>query len=113
MPCLFLASVIDFYPVCHLTGAVALVGLFGNAIVVLIITSTRRRGQRSPVQLFLLHLAISDLLVCTVNIPLTLWVNFYYPEEDKSGASGVCKIARFVQVSGVACLISNVQLPPC
>ena len=78
----------------------ALVGLFGNAFVVSIIVSARRRGQRSGVQLFLLHLAISDLMVCIVCIPLTLWVNFYYPEEDKTGASAVCKVTRFVQVRG-------------
>ena len=76
----------------------ALIGLCGNGIVVFIIASSRRRGQRSPVQLFLLHLAISDLLVCLLNIPLTIWVNFYYPEEDMAGASAVCKITRFVQV---------------
>lgn len=76
----------------------ALIGLCGNGMVVFIIASSRRRGQRSPVQLFLLHLAISDLLVCLLNIPLTIWVNFYYPEEDMAGASAVCKITRFVQV---------------
>jgi len=103
----------EFIVAVVLLGAVALVGLFGNAIVVLIITSTRRRGQRSPVQLFLLHLAISDLLVCTVNIPLTLWVNFYYPEEDKTGASGVCKLARFVQFlapSSSICLLTVISI---
>lgn len=83
----------------YLSGLVSLVGLLGNTFVISIIASSRRRGQRSNVQLFLLHLAISDLLVCIVCIPLTLWVNFYYPDEDKSGANGVCKLARFVQVS--------------
>ena len=83
----------------YLEGVVSLVGLFGNGFVVSIIASSRRRGQRSPVQLFIMHLAISDLLVCILCIPLTLWVNFYFPEEDKKGASGVCKLARFVQVS--------------
>lgn len=83
----------------YLSGLVSLIGLLGNTFVISIIASSRRRGQRSNVQLFLLHLAISDLLVCIVCIPLTLWVNFYYPDEDKSGANGVCKLARFVQVS--------------
>lgn len=82
----------------YLAGIISIVGLIGNSLVVSIIVSSRRRGQRSPVQLFLLHLAISDLLVCILCIPLTIWVNFYYPEEDKKGASGVCKLARFVQV---------------
>lgn len=94
-----------------LSGAVALIGLFGNSIVVSIIASSRRRGQRSAVQLFLLHLAISDLLVCMLCIPLTLWVNFYFPEEDQSGASGICKVTRFVQVSIVDVAFSFVSLP--
>lgn len=83
----------------YIAGLISLVGLIGNSLVVSIIVSSRRRGQRSAVQLFLLHLAISDLLVCIVCIPLTLWVNFYYPEEDVKGAGGLCKLARFVQVS--------------
>lgn len=81
-----------------LEGIISLVGLFGNSIVASIIFSSRRRGRRSAVQLFLLHLAISDLLVCIVCIPLTIWINFYYPEQDKPGAGAVCKIARYVQV---------------
>jgi len=83
----------------NLTGLVSLVGLIGNSFVISIVVSTRRRGQRSAVQLFLLHLAISDLLVCIVCIPLTLWLTFYYPEENVKGAGGLCKFTRFVQVS--------------
>ncbi len=86
-----------FFPC--VAGLISIVGLIGNCLVVSIIVSSRRRGQRSAVQLFLLHLAISDLLVCILCIPLTIWVNFYYPEEDQKGAGGVCKLARFVQVS--------------
>lgn len=103
----------EFVAAVVLLGLVALVGLIGNGIVIAIIASSRRRGQRSAVQLFLLHLAISDLLVCVVCIPLTLWVNFYYPEEDKSGASGVCKLTRFVQFlapSSSICLLTIISI---
>ncbi|XP_029212602.2 pyroglutamylated RF-amide peptide receptor-like [Acropora millepora] len=103
----------EFVTAVVLLGAVALIGLCGNGIVVFIIASSRRRGQRSPVQLFLLHLAISDLLVCLLNIPLTIWVNFYYPEEDMAGASAVCKITRFVQFlapSSSMCLLTVISV---
>jgi len=88
-----------FISLSHTAGLISLIGLIGNSFVISIIVSSRRRGQRSAVQLFLLHLAISDLLVCIVCIPLTLWLIFYYPEEDVKGASGLCKFARFIQVS--------------
>lgn len=88
-----------FISLSHTAGLISLIGLIGNSFVISIIVSSRRRGQRSPVQLFLLHLAISDLLVCIVCIPLTLWMIFYYPEEDVKGAGGLCKFARFIQVS--------------
>lgn len=103
----------EFVVTVVLLGAVALIGLCGNSMVVFIIMSSRRRGQRSPVQLFLLHLAISDLLVCLLNIPMTIWINFYYPEEDKSGASAICKIARFVQFlapSSSMCLLTVISI---
>ena len=50
------------------------IGLFGNRIVVAVISTLRRRGQKTSVQLFLLNSAISDLMVC------------------------LCKLARFMQV---------------
>jgi len=97
----------------NIAGLVSLVGLIGNSFVISIIVSTRRRGQRSAVQLFLLHLAISDLLVCVVCIPLTLWLIFYYPEENVKGASGLCKFTRFVQFlapSSSMCLLTVISI---
>ena len=73
-------------------------GLAGNGAVVAIITALRRRGQKSSVQLFLLHLAISDLMVCLLCIPLTFFTNFHYPTEYHTRDRGLCKLARFMQV---------------
>ena len=81
-----------------LTGPIFLIGLVGNGIVVAVITTLRRRGQKSSVQLFLLHLAISDLLVCLLCIPLTIFTNFHYPAEYYKADLGLCKLSRFMQV---------------
>ena len=79
-------------------GLISVLGLAGNGIVVVVITALRRRGQENAVQLFLLHLAISDLLVCLLCIPLTIFTNFYYPEEYQKNLDGLCKLSRFMQV---------------
>ena len=79
-------------------GFIFVIGLVGNGIVVTVITALRLRGQKSSVQLFLLHLAISDLMVCLLGIPLTFFTNFHYPTEYHTSDSGLCKLARFTQV---------------
>lgn len=80
----------------------AIVGCIGNGFVVTVVTILRRRGHKSSVQLFLLHLAISDLMVCLLCIPLTIFSNFHYPTQYSSMDDGICKLSRFVQVK---CLI--------
>ena len=79
-------------------GFIFVFGLAGNGAVVAIITALRRRGQKSSVQLFLLNLAICDLMVCLLCISLTFFTNFYYPTEYHTRDSGLCKLARFMQV---------------
>ena len=73
-------------------------GLVGNVIVVAVITTLRKRGQKASMQLFFLHLAISDLMVCLLCIPLTIFTNFNYPNEFYERDVGLCKISRFMQV---------------
>ena len=75
-----------------------IIGLVGNVIVVAVITTLRKRGQKASVQLFFLHLAISDLMVCLLCIPLTIFINFNYPNEFYERDVGLCKISRFMQV---------------
>ena len=75
-----------------------IIGLVGNVIVVAVITTLRKRGQKASVQLFFLHLAISDLMVCLLCIPLTIFTNFNYPTEFYERDVGLCKISRFMQV---------------
>ncbi|KXJ16317.1 Pyroglutamylated RFamide peptide receptor [Exaiptasia diaphana] len=69
----------------------------GNGLVLAIIAIVRRSGFKSTVQLFIVHLAISDLFVCILCIPMTIFSNFHYPINDGIGGIVLCKIVRFVQ----------------
>ena len=80
------------------TGLILIIGLLGNGIVVAVISNLRQQGQKTSVQLFLLNLAVSDLMVCLLCIPLTIFTNFYYPKDMTRRDDGFCKLARFIQV---------------
>ena len=77
------------------TGLILIIGLLGNGIVVAVISNLRQQGQKASVQLFLLNLAVSDLMVCLLCIPLTIFTNFYHLTRRDDG---FCKLARFMQV---------------
>ena len=77
------------------TGLILIIGLLGNGIVVAVISNLRQQGQKTSVQLFLLNLAVSDLMVCLLCIPLTIFTNFYHLTRRDNG---FCKLARFMQV---------------
>ena len=69
-------------------------GLTGNGLVCYVIS--RSRYTRSSMYFFLVQLAIADILVCSVSIPLTLMTTYQTPLlliQDKI----LCKIVRFVQ----------------
>ena len=98
-------------------GLIMIIGLVGNVIVVAVITTLRKRGQKASMQLFFLHLAISDLMVCLLCIPLTIFTNFNYPNEFYERDVGLCKISRFMQVLDLPLCtiqfeISNYPPPP-
>ena len=80
------------------SGLILIIGVIGNGVVAAVITALRRRGHKNSVQLFLLHLAISDLMVCLLCIPLTIFTNFYYPQKYLKDREGLCKLSRFMQV---------------
>ncbi|CAH3175424.1 unnamed protein product, partial [Porites lobata] len=79
------------------TGLILIIGLLGNGIVLAVISNLRRRGHKTSVQLFLVNLAVSDLMVCLLCIPLTIFVNFYYPNKIAKREVGFCKLARVMQ----------------
>ena len=80
------------------SGLILIIGVIGNGVVAAVITALRRRGHKNSVQLFLLHLAISDLMVCLLCIPLTIFTNFHYPQKYLKDREGLCKLSRFMQV---------------
>ena len=69
-------------------------GITGNGLVCYVITRSRR--TRSSMYFFLIQLAVADILVCLVSIPLTLLSTQPRPilllQNDIS-----CKMVRFIQ----------------
>lgn len=73
----------------------AIVGFLGNGLVVAVIL--RAKKMRSVMNRFILHLAISDLIVSVLAIPLFLTVNFKDDIASHTYSLPLCKIARFFQ----------------
>ena len=73
----------------------AVVGFLGNGLVIAVIL--RAKKLRSVMNRFILHLAISDLIVSVLAIPLFLSVNFKTDIASHSYSLPLCKIARFFQ----------------
>lgn len=69
----------------------AVVGFLGNGLVVAVIL--RAKKLKSVMNRFILHLALSDMIVSVLAIPLFLFINFH----DGGQSLIVCKIARFFQ----------------
>ena len=76
-------------------GMAAVIGFIGNALVVVVIF--RAKKLRSVMNRFVLHLAISDLIVCSLCIPLFLVVNFKFVGNPTSSRIASCKLTRFLQ----------------
>lgn len=69
----------DFLPVCVTYLAIFLVGVLGNALTCAVIL--RYRVMQTPTNFYLLSLAVSDLLVLLLGMPLELyemWQNYPY-----------------------------------
>lgn len=73
----------------------SVVGFFGNGLVVAVIL--RAKKLRSVMNRFVLHLAISDLIVSVLAIPMFLLINFKDDIASHSYSLPLCKIARFFQ----------------
>ena len=106
----YCSEVYTLYVFRSFIGLIMIIGLVGNVIVVAVITTLRKRGQKASVQLFFLHLAISDLMVCLLCIPLTIFTNFNYPTEFHERDVGLCKISRFMQVLELLLCISQFEI---
>ena len=60
-----------FYTLVIIYGVVISLGLLGNFVILYAILS--KRGMRTARNYFILCLAVSDLLLCVLTMPLTLW----------------------------------------
>lgn len=73
----------------------AVVGFLGNGLVVGVIL--RAKKLKSVMNRFILHLAVSDMIVSVIAIPLFLFINFNDGLLNDGKSVTVCKIARFFQ----------------
>ena len=73
----------------------SVVGFLGNGLVIAVIM--RAKKLKSVMNRFILHLAISDMVVSVLAIPLFLFVNFNDKMVNDTTSLAVCKIARFFQ----------------
>ncbi|XP_062572455.1 QRFP-like peptide receptor [Saccostrea cucullata] len=86
-----------------LYSIVFFLGLFGNIFV--IITVLHYKHMRTLTNVFLVNLAISDLLVVLFCIPITLGTSVY---RDYVYGIGMCKLTSFLQ--GSAICVSSLSL---
>lgn len=80
--------------ICFLSIA-SCVGFVGNGLVVAVIL--RAKKLKSVMNRFILHLAISDMIVSVLAIPLFLFINFNNGLTNDTTSLTVCKLARFFQ----------------
>ena len=71
-----------------------ILGITGNGLVCYVIS--RSRFTRSSMYFFMVHLAVADILVCSVSIPLTL-VSTHPKPLLLLQNEVLCKIVRFLQ----------------
>ncbi|CAD7671126.1 unnamed protein product [Nyctereutes procyonoides] len=80
-----------------LTGVLIFaLALFGNALVVYVVT--RRRAMRTVTNIFICSLALSDLLIAFFCIPVTMLQNI---SDTWLGGAFICKMLPFVQSTAV------------
>ena len=67
-------------------AAVITTGVIGNSIVILTVLTSGRASLRNMLTMFIVHLAMSDLLLCSVTAPLSvyLFMNAYWPWSSLS-----------------------------
>ena len=84
---------------------IAGIGLFGNSLVFLSITTNRLKFRHSPTNLLLVNMSCADLLILVFNIfdIVQFALDDNWPTAWHLGLS-MCKIVRFIQVLG--CYVS-------
>jgi len=81
------------------------VGATGNLLVILVVV--RNRAMRTPRNVYIVNLAISDLMLCLITMPLTL-VEILYMTWQFGDYPAACPVASFLQ--GVSIFISTLSI---
>ncbi|KAK5644811.1 hypothetical protein RI129_006111 [Pyrocoelia pectoralis] len=74
------------------------VGALGNALVILSVV--RKPAMRTPRNLFIVNLAVSDLLLCTVTMPLTL-MEILTKHWPLGNHSFICRMIGALQATSI------------
>jgi len=81
---------------------IILMALAGNGLMVAAVVADKR--LRTVTNTFMVSLAISDVLIATVNMPVQLW---YYVSNEWTLGEAMCKLSRYVQgVVIVNCILT-------
>jgi hypothetical protein len=95
-----------FYPIIVTHAATFIIGVIGNVVV--IFTWTRKGQLRSQTTSFLVSLAVADLLLLVLFVPLET-LEYFVVTWDESGS--ICKITSYVEnLSGMATVLNLVAV---
>ncbi|RWS20172.1 G protein-coupled receptor-like protein 3, partial [Leptotrombidium deliense] len=95
-----------FIPIITTHAITFLIGLIGNCVV--IVTWAGRGKLRSPTAAFLVSLAIADLLLLILYVPLEM-TQYFIVTWDSNGT--VCKLTSYVEMlSGMASVLNLVAV---
>lgn len=96
----------SFVPIVLTHAVTFLIGIVGNTIV--IVTWAGSRPSRSPTCTFLVSLAVADLLLLAVYVPLAT-LEYFVITWDAGGA--ICKLSKYVEMlSGMASVLNLVAV---
>ncbi|RWS13054.1 type-1 angiotensin II receptor-like isoform X1, partial [Dinothrombium tinctorium] len=96
-----------FFPIIITYIITFIIGVSGNLVVILFMAGDKT--NRSGTSIFLVSLAVSDLLLLTIYAPLEVVANYFVIQWDKE--STVCKLAAFAEsVSAFASVLNLVAV---
>ncbi|GFV32068.1 g_PROTEIN_RECEP_F1_2 domain-containing protein, partial [Trichonephila clavipes] len=92
----------SFLPIVITHAIIFLVGIIGNTVV--IVTWAGSKPTRSPTCTFLVSLAVADLLLLVIYVPLET-VGYFVITWDSGGT--ICKLSSYVEMlSGMASVLN-------
>ena len=95
---------------CFASALISIFGMVGNTVVIFVVVKDPLKKLRTPFNYFLVNLAVSDLIIGIVTMPLSFYVHFY--ESFNGIVSGVWSevLAMSYFISAHASLLSLLAL---